>query len=195
MYVFKTTNRIKMEFQSQNTSASARIQELQTSDTEALSALCLRIYPQFFLYLWHERGEWYQREKYNANQLRSEIENPNSKYYFILFENVPVGYLKINLNMTLPAYPSANGMEVERIYLLKEVQGKGLGKQLMNFAIAEAKRLQKSYLFLYVMDSSADSMKFYETMGFEKFGRKYLDFTQMKEEYRGMYSMVKILEA
>jgi diamine N-acetyltransferase len=184
-----------MEFQSQNTNNSTRIQELQPTDAKALSALCLRIYPQFFLYLWHDEGEWYQREKYNANQLRSEIENPNSKYYFILFENVPVGYLKINLTMTLPAYPSANGMEVERIYLLKEVQGKGLGKQLMNFAIAEAERLQKSYLFLYMMDSSADSMKFYETMGFEKFGRKYLDFAQMKEEYRGMYSMVKILEA
>lgn len=183
-----------MEFQSQNRSASVLIQQLQPADAEVLSGLCLRIYPQFFLYLWHEGGEWYQREKYNANQLRSEIENPNSKYYFILFENVPVGYLKINLNMALTAYPSANGMEVERIYLLKEVQGKGLGTQLMNFAVEEAKRLQKSYLFLYVMDSSTDSMKFYGTMGFEKFGRKYLDFEQMKEEYRGMYSMVKNLE-
>ncbi len=183
-----------MKFQSQNTNTSMDIQELQPTDAEALSALCLRIYPQFFLYLWHERGEWYQREKYNANQLRSEIENPNSKYYFILFENVPVGYLKINLNMALPAYPSANGMEVERIYLLKEMQGKGLGKRLMDFAVAQAKSLQKSYLFLYVMDSSAESMKFYETMGFEKFGRKYLDFEQMKEEYRGMYSMVKNLD-
>lgn len=184
-----------MKIQPKNTIASVHIQELQPSDAEALSALCLRIYPQFFLYIWHEGGEWYQREKYNANQLRSEIENPNSKYYFVLLENVPVGYLKINLNKTLPAYPSANGLEVERIYLLKEVQGKGLGKQLMNFAVAEAKRLQKSYLFLYVMDSSADSMKFYEAMGFEKFGRKYLDFEQMKEEYRGMYSMVKNLES
>jgi len=170
---------------------NTNIKEIQSSDAEALSALCLRIYPQFFLYLWHEQGEWYQREKYNANQLRSEIENPNSKFYFILLGNEPVGYLKINLLAALPSHLPTNGIEVERIYLLKEVQGMGFGRKLINFAISQAQSLQRSYLFLYVMDSSAESIKFYEAMGFEKFGRKYLDFEQMKQEYRGMYAMLK----
>ncbi|TAH21001.1 MAG: GNAT family N-acetyltransferase [Cytophagales bacterium] len=173
---------------------NTQIKILQTTDAEQLSALCLRIYPQFFLYLWHEQGEWYQREKYNAAQLRREIENPNSKFYFIFLEGEPVGYLKINLNAALPDYPHPNGLEVERIYLLKEVQGKGLGKALMDFAVEQAKLLRKTHLFLYVMDSSTDSIKFYQKMGFEKAGRKYLTFEQMKEEYRGMYSMVKNLE-
>jgi GNAT superfamily N-acetyltransferase len=166
------------------------IKQLQPQDAEALSALCLRIYPQFFLYLWHEGGTWYQQEKYNASQLRSEIENPNSRYYFIFLDNEPVGYLKINLHATLPDFPSPNGLEVERIYLLQEMQGKGLGRQLMSFAIEQAQNLQKDHVFLYMMDSSLASLKFYEAMGFVKFGRKVLAFPQMKEEFRGMYSLI-----
>ncbi len=172
---------------------NTEIKLLRPQDAEALSALCLRIYPQFFLYLWHENGEWYQNEKYNATQLRSEIENPNSQYYFLLLDNEPVGYLKLNLHNILPNFPSQNGLEVERIYLLQETQGRGLGKKLMDFAVEQARILQKDHVFLYVMDSSLDSIKFYEMVNFVKFGRKFLDFVQMKEEFRGMYSMIRNL--
>lgn len=172
----------------------SQIQALENKDAEALSDLCLRIYPQFFLYIWHDAGVWYQQTRYNATQLRQEIESPHSQFYFVMEEDKPVGYLKLNTNTFLKDYPSHNGLEVERIYLLKETQGKGLGKLLINFAVTQAKLLQKDHLFLYVMDSSADSMTFYKAMNFSIFGQKFLDFPLMKEELRGMYSMVRPLE-
>ena len=168
-----------------------QIQILTSDDAEKLSALCLKIYPQFFPYLWHDDGVWYQQRTYNPIQLKKEIENIGTQFYFVKDENDPVGYLKINTNTFLKDYPSQNGLEVERIYLLQQTQGKGLGKLLMNFAIQQAQLLQKDHLFLYVMDSSTNSMNFYKSMGFKIFGRKYLDFPLMKEEFRGMYSMVR----
>jgi diamine N-acetyltransferase len=170
-----------------------QIRMLTSGDAEKLSELCLRIYPQFFLYLWYDDGAWYQQKAYNPTQLRQEIESPNSTFYFVIDEGEPVGYLKLNTNTFLKEYPSHNGLEVERIYLLKQAQGKGFGKLLMNFAMAQARLLQKDHLFLYVMDSNTESMNFYQTMGFNTFGRKFLDFHQMKEELRGMHSMVNVL--
>jgi ribosomal protein S18 acetylase RimI-like enzyme len=170
------------------------ITKINPSEADMLSQLCFRIYPQFFTYLWYDQGQWYQQEKYNAIQLKKEIENPNSDFYIASTNMETWGYLKINKQNTLPLYPSTNGLEVERIYLLKEAQGKGIGKTLMDFVFSQAEHLGKDYIFLYVMDSSIDSIKFYQKMGFEKFGTKKLDFVLMKEEYRGMYSMVKSLK-
>jgi diamine N-acetyltransferase len=171
-----------------------QIQALTSADAEALSHLCLKIYPQFFPYLWHDGGAWYQQKAYNPTQLRQEIESPHSKFYFVIDQAAPVGYLKLNTNTFLKDYPSRNGLEVERIYLLQQTQGKGFGKLLINFAASQAQLLQKDHLFLYVMESSTDSINFYKAMGFSTFGRKSLDFPLMKEALRGMYAMVRPLE-
>jgi diamine N-acetyltransferase len=169
------------------------IRKVLPSETEVLSHLCNQIYKQYFLYLWTDNGEWYMNKVYNAAQLKSEIENENSEFYFYLFENKPVGYLKINLNKELEGDKSKDCLEVERIYFLQEFAGKGLGKEVMNFAFEIAQTLNKDYVFLKLMDSSHNSKAFYEKMGFQLCGTAHLDFERMFPKYRGMLVMKKEL--
>jgi GNAT superfamily N-acetyltransferase len=163
------------------------------TEAGALSALCLAIYPPHFSHLWDDGGAWYQQTAYSVAQMEIELAHPGSSFYFIWQEDRPVGYLKLNTQTRLPGHSSVNGLEVERIYLLSSAQGLGLGKQLLEFAEAQAELGQKDHLFLYSMDSSTASIAFYQAMGFVLFGQKRLDFPLMKPKFRGMCSLVKTL--
>jgi len=173
-----------------------QLEKIRVEDAEALSALCLEIYPQYYLYLWYDSGAWYQQMRYSPAALTKELADTQSEFYWIKKEDHRVGYLKINLN-TQPdtdSFPTHSaGLEIERIYLLKAYAGMKLGQQAMAWAEARARQLGKAYVFLYTMDSS-EARWFYHKLGYEMRGGKRLPFEKMKPEYRGVYLMIKELQ-
>lgn len=170
----------------------SRIEPVMPQQAAELSALCHQIYPQYFTYLWYDEGDWYVEYSYNETKLSAELRDPNVRYFFAVVNGKRVGYLKLKLNSNLDE-SAPDGFEVERIYFLKEAAGQGLGKQFMEFAFAMARRLNKRYVWLHVMDSSLDSMAFYKKLGFEPVGETRLPFEPMKPEFRRMWRMKKML--
>ncbi|MFD1820771.1 Acetyltransferase (GNAT) family protein [Pseudarcicella hirudinis] len=173
-------------------SLSPQIIKVDSNENHLLSQLCNRIYRQHFPYLWDEGGlEWYTQKVYAPEVLKLEIEHPNTDFFFMKMGNEPVGYIK--LNYTFGKDPE--GMEVERIYFLEEFAGQGLGKKMILFAFDSARSLGKSCIYLKVMDSSANSIAFYQKTGFEIISNFRLDdeFRLMKSELRGMHLMKKTL--
>lgn len=153
-------------------------------DTHYLSELCKNIYVEHYLHLWLEGGkEWYLEKSYAEQVILSEIEHPNSDYFFILIDASPVGYLKVNYD-----YSEKNSaLEVERIYFHQSYKGLGLGRKLMEFAFELAQKRGKESVILKAMDSSADAIGFYHKIGFQQIGTLVLeDFELMKPEFRGM---------
>jgi ribosomal protein S18 acetylase RimI-like enzyme len=162
-------------------------------DADALSALCRAIYPQSFTYLWDDAGAWYTEATYNADTLRAEIADANARFYFLEVDGRRVGYLKLKLERDLDGEPG--GLEIERIYLLREYAGQGLGARMMAFALDIARQLHRRYAWLHSMDSSTDSIAFYERQGFAIVGETWLPFEHMLPEYRRMWKMRKPLDA
>lgn len=153
-------------------------------DTHCLSELCKNIYVEHYLHLWLEGGkEWYLEKSYTEQVILSEIEHPNSDYFFILIDASPVGYLKVNYD-----YLEKNSaLEVERIYFHQSYKGLGLGRKLMEFAFELAQKRGKESVILKAMDSSADAIGFYHKIGFQQIGTLVLEgFELMKPEFRGM---------
>jgi len=162
-------------------------------DADALSALCRAIYPQFFTYLWDDAGAWYTEATYNADTLRAEIADANARFYFLEVDGRRVGYLKLKLQRDLDGEPG--GLEIERIYLLREYTGQGLGARMMSFALDIARQWHRRYAWLHSMDSSLESIAFYERQGFTIVGETWLPFERMLPEYRRMWKMRKPLDA
>lgn len=50
-----------------------------------------------------------------------------------------IGYLKLNFAHAQTELRDGSSIEIERIYVLKENHGKGVGIELLNFAIEIAK--------------------------------------------------------
>jgi len=108
---------------------------------------------------------------FNENQLKKELVNPNCDFYFLLKkENELLGYLKFNeFNAQSESMPDDH-FEIERIYLNKQFQGKGLGKMMIEFAKEKAIQKKKKKIWLGVWEENPKAIGFYQKMGFEKTG-------------------------
>ena len=101
------------------------------------------------------------------------------------------GYLKLN---EAPAQSDLNdpqSLEIERIYVRKELQGKGLGKALINYSIQAARDRRKQYVWLGVWEKNSEAIAFYGKMGFAVAGRHTF---RMGDEIQGDQVMKKVLE-
>jgi GNAT superfamily N-acetyltransferase len=168
-------------------------------DAALLTTLAKEIYAEHYLYLWLPGGaEWYMEEyAYRMDKVIDDFSNPGTEYFIAMDDGHPIGYIKLVLNALFPGSPTAEALEVERIYIRKSATAKGVGKQLMELAIEKARMLHKKIIFLKAMDSGTDAIAFYERLGYEICGRFQLplpEFELMKPEYRGMVLLKKVVE-
>lgn len=107
----------------------------------------------------------FEREK-----ILAELKNPDTTFYFVYEDTNLVGYLKLNENDAQTDIKSKDGMELERIYVLQDCQGRQIGKWMLNEVKGMASSKQKSFLWLGVWEHNLKAIKFYEKHGFSKFG-------------------------
>lgn len=110
----------------------------------------------------------YVQEAFTLEQVKTELVNPYSIFYFVQEGQEIIGYLKLNME-TAQSEPIENGLEVERIYLLATYQGKGIGQLMMDQAFEVAKHLKKTRLWLGVWGKNYGAVRFYERNGLKKF--------------------------
>ena len=113
--------------------------------------------------------EGYLNKSFSLEKIKEEYSDPHSFFYFALFNDTPIGYLKLNVKDSQTDYQDHNGMEVERIYVLPEYQGKKIGEQLIRFSIESAKNEKAELLWLGVWDQNTAAIRFYQRMGFKAF--------------------------
>ena len=149
-------------------------------------------YLQHYTYLWHDSGESYVHSNFNYEKFRNEIVDPNSFFFLLLTEAKPVGMVKLNVNSRMGNCTAAEALELERIYIVKEASGQGLGMQTLDFIINFAQQRNKKWIWLKAMDSSR-AVEFYKKFGFVILDETYLGYAQMKNEFRKMLIMGKEL--
>ena len=113
----------------------------------------------------------YAAEAYRFEKTASEVNNPNSQFYLATLNNQTVGYLKINFGDAQTELQDPQALELERIYVLKEFQGKKIGQMLFEKILELAKESKLSYVWLGVWEENSDAIKFYEKNGLKAFGK------------------------
>jgi len=82
----------------------------------------------------------------------------------------PVGYLKLG-PLKLPVETDLSSMLLDQLYVLKEHHGAGIAKELIDWALAEAKRRGAEALYLTVYVDNHRAKRLYQRYGFEDVGR------------------------
>ncbi|MCM0582731.1 GNAT family N-acetyltransferase [Weissella diestrammenae] len=111
----------------------------------------------------------YLANAYSQQQLRLELAQVDSWFYFLWVDAELAGYLKLNINQAQSEQATKNSLEIERIYLRKAYQKRGLGKVLLEYAQQEAKNQSKSVIWLGVWEHNDNARAFYQKMGFVAF--------------------------
>lgn len=145
------------------------IKPITTSDVEKLQKVSRETFKATFdPYTAPNDMLRFLEEDYETVKLVKEIENPNSRFYFLMVQNEIAGYLKINVGDAQTEHLRENALEVERIYLRSSFQHRGLGNVLLDFAEKTAREEGKDYMWLGVYEKNVPAQHFYKRHGFSK---------------------------
>lgn len=120
-----------------------------------------------------ENMQLYSELHFSDGQLRSEIVNPDSKFFLAFYEGEAQGYIKINRGMAQTVLPNDRGYEIERIYVDQLLKGRGIGKLFLEKTIQLAKESGADYIWLGVWEHNTSAIRFYERNGFLAYSQHF----------------------
>ena len=148
------------------------IQLVNSKETEELRKISIQTFTETFANQNTENDmQKYVSEKLSLGQLSKELNSENSTFYFLKYNEQVIGYLKLNIKDAQTEAQGNDCIEIERIYIKKEYQGKDFGKLLMQKAIEIAKRFQYTCIWLAVWEHNTKAINFYKKLGFIEFDK------------------------
>ena len=123
----------------------------------------------------------YVDKHFTESIFEKEITDLQNHYRLLYQNNQLVGYSKIIFNQELKWVNDLNICKLERIYLLEETLGSGLGKQLFDYNLELTKKAEQAGIWLNVWVGNQRAIKFYEKMGFKNVGS--FDFKISENHY------------
>lgn len=159
-------------------------QKLVAADLELLQYIGRATYEPYYRHVWLENGlEWYMNLCFGQDILQHELADPNIEY--LLGRNASeqiVGFMKIILEQPMPQGGETNALFLEKIYLMPDFFGQGIGQLFLEMLHQKAVQLQRKSLWLKAMSTGPISA--YQKAGFEIMGHTRFEFELLKPEER-----------
>lgn len=168
-----------------------KIRKINIDDLEALRNLSIQTFKETFEEVNTEEDmQKYLDENLSIEKLKTELENPNSKFYFAENNDEILGYLKLNFKDAQTEKLEKNHFEIERIYVLKAFLGQKIGQILFDKAIEIGREKNLEYVWLGVWEENHRAIRFYGKNGFVIFGKH--DFTLGEDVQTDLLMKMKI---
>jgi ribosomal protein S18 acetylase RimI-like enzyme len=107
---------------------------------------------------------------FHPDRFIEEIADARIGYHIAYLGDVPVGYIRVNLAGVQTDVNDQKSLELERIYVLQDFQGRKFGDQLIAKTFDLAREAGLDYVWLGVWKKNEKAIRFYERMGFTIFG-------------------------
>ncbi len=148
------------------------IEKINENEVEQLQSLSMQTFVETFSGSnSKENMDKYLNENLSIEKLSQELNNKNSHFFFIKDGERNIGYLKLNMGPSQTELKDETALEIERIYVIQEYQGKKVGQQLYEKAIQVAKEKKAQYVWLGVWEENQKAIQFYQKNGFEVFDK------------------------
>lgn len=139
-------------------------------EVDILRQLAIQTYTETFGHdTTAEQLEEFFNKDYHIDLLKKELSSSESEHHFIYVDGRLAGYIKVNWGSAQTEQELENAFEIQRIYVLRQFQGYGLGKKLFSFALEKAEQGNFDWVWLGVWEHNHKAQVFYAQYGFEKF--------------------------
>lgn len=168
-----------------------KIRKINIDNLEALRNLSIQTFKETFEEVNTEEDmQKYLDENLSIEKLKTELENPNSEFYFAENNDEILGYLKLNFKDAQTEKLEENHFEIERIYVLKAFLGQKIGQILFDNALEIGREKNLEYVWLGVWEENHRAIRFYEKNDFEIFGKH--DFVLGKDVQTDLLMKLKL---
>ncbi len=174
-------------------SEEIRLKPIFLENHHELYTLMKRIYPPAYIDYWKDDGEWYVNDLYNIDNLKKELKEENTEYFFVFLKKTVIGIMRIVYGVDTNYQKDSSYIKLHRLYLDQTIQNKGIGYKLMKWLIESSREKGYKKLWLEVMDKQHQALHFYRKLGFVEVDKVYIPFELIFDEYRGMFKSVKEL--
>ncbi|SDQ08876.1 GNAT family N-acetyltransferase [Streptococcus equinus] len=150
--------------------AEIRVEKVTLDKLDVLQKLSIDTFRETFGFdNTEEELQQFFDDNYTLEQLEKDVTDAESDVRFVLVDGHEVGFMKVNWGAAQTEHELENAFEIQRIYILSECQGLGLGKKLFELALDMAKKGGFDWAWLGVWEDNVKAQGFYRKYGFEKF--------------------------
>ena len=114
--------------------------------------------------------EAYLKGSFSPEIQFNELSMPDVIFLIAESEGIPIGYAQLIMNSKDDAIRRTRPLEIRRIYASQEYLGKGVGTELMQATINEARRRGYDCVWLGVWEKNQRAIDFYKKWGFREVG-------------------------
>jgi ribosomal protein S18 acetylase RimI-like enzyme len=114
--------------------------------------------------------EQFLEDTYSEAKQRAELVDPARPAWVLELEGIPAGFLQLRLGHREPWVTGQHPVELQRIYVLRALQARGLGAALMRTALDQARSWGADFLWLGVWEHNEKALAFYARHGFHEAG-------------------------
>lgn len=131
----------------------------------------------------------YHELTFNIQKIRTSLKKQNNQYWIAFWNEIPIGYAKLKLNSPTEFIKAENVSQLQKIYVLKEFLDRKVGKRLMEELMKAFKKSDTNYIWLSVLKSNEQALKFYYRNEFQyigehtfEIGKELFDYYILKRE-------------
>lgn len=140
------------------------------ADAAALDRIFDTVFCDTFAHLYRSEDLAAFLSSFGIADWEKQLRNPAFAVRIAESGGGPVGYVKIG-PMKLPLDPNGSSMLLDQLYVMKEQHGSGIARELMDWAIEQARSRGAEALYLTVFIDNHRARRFYDRYGFEDVGR------------------------
>ena len=116
--------------------------------------------------------ESYLASSFSTDTLAKELTDPKSAYLLAQVREQSLGYAKLRAGEVPECVTLQPSIELERIYVLQQAKGKGIGSALMQACLDTAAQNGYRAVWLGVWQRNQAAIGFYQKWHFKKTGEK-----------------------
>ncbi len=147
------------------------IREARPADAELISVLgAVTFYEAYFEQDDPPDLAEYILASFAVERIRAEIERPAATFFVAYLDDRAVGYAKLRDEERHESVRGDRAVELQRIYLVERVFGRGVGEILLRHCLDAARARGYETLWLGVWQENPRAIRFYEKHGFVRRG-------------------------
>ena len=164
---------------------SIRIVYADVSHVAIISAIGKRSFRRAFEHLFSNKEELleYLENTYSPFKLAKSLRDRDNVYLLAFIDHEPAGFAKVKKYSLNEHIESVAQMELQKIYVLQEFHGRGVGSALLKEVKHISKEVDPDYIWLDTHISNAKAIHLYEQNGFEKVGKYFFTIGTQTFEY------------
>ena len=165
-----------------------KIRQASISDAEVICLLGRTTFTETFAHYFNHKKELldYYEQTFSVDKIRNSLLNLNNTFFIVLRNKLPIGYAKIKLSSPSVFTTATPIAQLQKIYILKDFIGIGIGSLLQSHLLDYVKNKDISFIWLSVFNENKSAIKFYEKnqfymIGYHNFqiGRQTFEFTAL----------------